>query len=426
MREKNKVMLWIGGGALFIMAAVLILHQLFHWQHMMMNHSGAGSTMSGFSFIMAVVFIAGAAGLYISSLLVYMASAENVRLPLMLTLAITFTAMGTIAAGEGMVEYHFSIFVSLAIVAYYRSIPLLLLSAVLYALHHILGFFLFPAAVYGMMEYNLVMVTVHAVFVVLTVTALVFQIQSNETLNRRQAAIQLEHEGIITGLTKNIRGASADLKNASADLFTNTRETELASQEISSAVTSLSGGHERQAVQTEKEMEALKDIEYLIHDLAGHNKAVQASSGQWAAQSSDGVKSLQEFTETMAVVNTTMKDASETIKVLEERSAKIGGMVELITSIADQTNLLSLNASIEAARAGEMGKGFAVVADEVRKLSEQSNNSAKSIKHIVTDIQKDIHSASSAWKKGEEQLEEGKQLTAEAAEMLGQIACSRC
>ncbi len=83
----------------------------------------------------------------------------------------------------------------------------------------------------------------------------------------------------------------------------------------------------------------------------------------------------------------------ERVNVLLESSAQISEIIHLIKGIADNTNLLALNASIEAARAGEQGKGFAVVADEVRKLAEQSAGATDKISNILTDLQKEIHLA---------------------------------
>ncbi len=98
---------------------------------------------------------------------------------------------------------------------------------------------------------------------------------------------------------------------------------------------------------------------------------------------------------------------AEVVGGLGVRSREIGQIVGTITQIADQTNLLALNAAIEAARAGEQGRGFAVVADEVRKLAEESQAAAGSIETIIRDIQRETERAVSAMDEGRREVGEG-------------------
>lgn len=120
----------------------------------------------------------------------------------------------------------------------------------------------------------------------------------------------------------------------------------------------------------------------------------------------------------MAKMATQMTASSKVVETLGERSKEIGNIVEAISGIAEQTNLLALNAAIEAARAGEAGRGFAVVADEVRKLAEQSGTAAQNISAIITGIQDDTAHAMQAMEKGNEEVQAGTKIVEKTGEVF--------
>jgi methyl-accepting chemotaxis protein len=114
-------------------------------------------------------------------------------------------------------------------------------------------------------------------------------------------------------------------------------------------------------------------------------------------------------------------NAASTVRELGNSSNQIGEIIQVIDDIADQTNLLALNAAIEAARAGEQGRGFAVVADEVRKLAERTTKATKEIAAMIKRIQEDTGNAVQSIESGTKEVETGKDLAKKAIEALDEI-----
>lgn len=154
-----------------------------------------------------------------------------------------------------------------------------------------------------------------------------------------------------------------------------------------------------------------------------------ASSAQFAADTAEettqvagqGGQAVEKVVSGMDNIKSKVFDAANRIKELGERSQQIGEIIQVIDDIAEQTNLLALNAAIEAARAGEHGKGFAVVADEVRKLAERSSKATKEIAELVNAIQGGTERAVSAMNEGTQEVENGAGLAADAGSALDRI-----
>ena len=120
----------------------------------------------------------------------------------------------------------------------------------------------------------------------------------------------------------------------------------------------------------------------------------------------------------MERISNVVEASSNSILALGNSSKEIGEIVQVIDDIADQTNLLALNAAIEAARAGEQGKGFAVVADEVRKLAEKTTSATKKIAEMIKQIQKDTNTAVESMQAGTVEVTKGKELAYNSGKIL--------
>ena len=149
-------------------------------------------------------------------------------------------------------------------------------------------------------------------------------------------------------------------------------------------------------------------------------KVTEAAVGTSEA-AKQGELLMKDATTKMAHIETSVMNSADVVRTLGESSQQIGQIVEAISSIADQTNLLALNAAIEAARAGEHGRGFAVVADEVRKLAAESQESAEQIKERILTIQKDTAHAVSAMEEGKTEVQLGAKAIRDVGEQFQDI-----
>ena len=179
------------------------------------------------------------------------------------------------------------------------------------------------------------------------------------------------------------------------------------SEQIASTMEELSSGAETQAGSASQISGLTESLVEKMNHSYENSQQITVSSEEVLNLSTDGRQKMADSVSQMQQIHAIVEDSVTKVNGLAKQSGEISTLVEVIKDIADQTNLLALNAAIEAARAGEHGRGFAVVADEVRKLAEQVGNSVNDITQIVTEIQTESDAVSKALETGYQEVSVG-------------------
>jgi methyl-accepting chemotaxis protein len=191
--------------------------------------------------------------------------------------------------------------------------------------------------------------------------------------------------------------------------------------QLDTAITSVQRNSEKQQTEINKTDAGMKQASNAVAEVFSSAQTMAQSAREAASVAQSGGQAVDHAIASMKRIQNQVQNSAETVQGLGEKSRKIEDIVQIIDEIAEQTNLLALNAAIEAARAGEHGKGFAVVADEVRKLAERSAGSTKEIAALISGIHAGVIEAIRAMEATTREVEEGAQQSIQAGQMLTQI-----
>lgn len=192
-------------------------------------------------------------------------------------------------------------------------------------------------------------------------------------------------------------------------------------EQLKQAINQIASGAQEQARAVQDTTDIMAQMSQAIKNVIHNAQEMAAAANQTVAVAQSGGNTVREMVGGMDDVQSTALEAAARVRELDGHSEKVGEILQVITDIAEQTNLLALNAAIEAARAGEHGKGFAVVADEVRKLAERSADSAHEIARLIGDMREGIKHAVLAMERGSGKVVEGTELAHEAGKALEEI-----
>ena len=253
----------------------------------------------------------------------------------------------------------------------------------------------------------------------------------------------------LTGMVGSVASSASALAAASQRLAHASGEAGAATQQITETIQQVARGNQEQSAAVQETAGSVDQLTKAIAQIAqgaqeqsraieqtsasvfqlSQSISVATSASREVAQAADnahstatsGAEVVQKTLAEISEIKASNQSAVNEVLDLTKYSDQIGAIVETIDDIAEQTNLLALNAAIEAARAGEHGKGFAVVADEVRKLAERSSKSTSEIARLIADLRREIDEAVAAIESGREKVENGARLAEDAGRSLESI-----
>ncbi|MGE7694582.1 methyl-accepting chemotaxis protein [Lysinibacillus sp. NPDC094177] len=405
--ERNSLILKITTAVVVLAIIVYVIHQSYNFlEEHTISLNGYIDTSASYT-ISLLILLLFPIFLCLASWILYVKNKKSVHLPFLLMLTLTFGSIAIIASGNGLVEYHFSIFMVLAFIGTFQNVRLVLVSTTLFAIQHLAGYFIFPELICGTDSYLFTLLMIHAVFLILTSAATIIIIRKTQKNEHYLRMHQEESAAELQKLLKELQHVGLVVNEHSNALAKDSKLMTTASHNITAAIR----GNEDDLKLTSSELQkgVIKNEELLAKF-----RHIQESANQVATrakhslqQASAGEKSIYKVSTQMKVITESIESINDLVVELANQSHRINQSLHEIEEISEQTKLLALNASIEAARAGEHGKGFAVVADEIRKLATHSTTSTIEIQNVLQNIDLQVQQIAEKMESGLDEIHIG-------------------
>ena len=240
----------------------------------------------------------------------------------------------------------------------------------------------------------------------LTSNEIVLNVRSNDEISDLVKAFNIMTNSLKKLLTE-VNSAASQVALSSNELTVGAEETSKVTKYVAHIAQDLASGTEKQFISIQDSVQSVNKMNEEVSHIEERSRNVNNQVIKTTDVVMEGNMSVQKAIEQMNAIENIVIDIAKTVDELGEQSNKINQIIALITNIATQTNLLSLNASIEAARAGEAGKGFAVVAAEVSKLADQTAASGKQVSEVIKNILEKTQKTVNVVNEGKKEVDEG-------------------
>ena len=341
----------------------------------------------------------------------------------------------------GMLEMHFTIFVLLAMLIAFRDYQVIVAAAATIAVHHLLFMYLQMqnAGVYLVPEESLSLgiILLHALFVVVESAVLVIisrqslreaqvgqaLFDATEALVTKDGKIVLTHrcDDIKSEVINSFNTVLKTLQHTISTIDRASKALNVDAQQLLDDGNNLSDSMIKKLAEVDRIAAATEQMSQSIREVTELSRQVLQAATQAEQAASDGRHSVSQTIHSVSALARQLGETGEKVNDVASATADIRKVLDVIESIAEQTNLLALNAAIEAARAGEQGRGFAVVADEVRTLASRTRGSTDEIKAMIEQLVTNSSQSVAVVQRSVEQLQDTRQHAEQSGKMLEQI-----